>query len=72
MRAVRLHRYHQDPSIDEIPEPQITGPLDVVVRIGGAGVCRTDLHIVEGQWEAVQNPRRPLQHVTDTAVWRPR
>jgi hypothetical protein len=24
MRAVRLHRYHEDPSIDEIPEPQIT------------------------------------------------
>src|SRR3954462_14794650 len=59
MRAVRLHHYHQDPSIDEIPEPQITSPLDVVVRIGGAGVCRTDLHIVEGQWEAVQNPRLP-------------
>ena len=30
--------------------PGITGPLDVVVRIGGAGVCRTDLHILEGQW----------------------
>jgi NAD+-dependent secondary alcohol dehydrogenase Adh1 len=24
--------------------------LDVVVKIGGAGVCRTDLHIIEGQW----------------------
>jgi hypothetical protein len=32
MRAVRLHRYHEDPSIDEIPEPQITGPLDVLRR----------------------------------------
>ena len=69
MRAVRLHRYHQDPSIDEIPEPQITGPLDVVVRIGGAGVCRTDLHIVEGQWEAVQNPRLPYVLGHENAGW---
>src|SRR5690606_6944671 len=26
------------------------GPHDVLVEIGGAGLCRTDLHIVEGQW----------------------
>jgi NAD+-dependent secondary alcohol dehydrogenase Adh1 len=69
MRAVRLHRYHEDPSIDEIPEPQITGPLDVVVKIGGAGVCRTDLHIVEGQWEATQNPRLPYVLGHENAGW---
>ena len=33
-----------------------TGPLDVIVKIGGAGVCRTDLHILEGQWDAIQHP----------------
>ncbi|MFD2091420.1 NAD(P)-dependent alcohol dehydrogenase [Blastococcus deserti] len=69
MRAVRLHRYHEDPSIDEIPEPQITSPLDVVVRIGGAGVCRTDLHIVEGQWDAVQHPRLPYVLGHENAGW---
>ena len=26
------------------------GPLDVIVKIGAAGLCRTDLHIQEGQW----------------------
>ncbi|MFG1708844.1 NAD(P)-dependent alcohol dehydrogenase [Nonomuraea sp. M3C6] len=50
MKAVRLHGYHQLPVVEEVPEPTVKGPLDVVVRIGGAGVCRTDLHIVEGQW----------------------
>jgi NAD+-dependent secondary alcohol dehydrogenase Adh1 len=69
MRAVRLHRYHEDPSIDEIPEPQITGPLDVVVRIGGAGVCRTDLHIVEGQWADLQNPDLPYVIGHENAGW---
>ena len=62
MRAVRVHRYHQDPTIDDIGEPKLTGPLDVIVKIGGAGVCRTDLHILEGQWAEVQNPRAALRH----------
>jgi NAD+-dependent secondary alcohol dehydrogenase Adh1 len=50
MRAVRLSGYHEQPSVEEVPEPTVKGPLDVVVKIGGAGVCRTDLHIIEGQW----------------------
>src|SRR5437763_14965189 len=50
MKAVRLHAYHQQPVIEEVPEPKAEGPLDVVVKIGGAGVCRTDLHIIEEQW----------------------
>lgn len=50
MKAVRLHHYQEQPKIDEVDEPKITGPHDVIVRIGGAGLCRTDLHIIEGQW----------------------
>jgi NAD+-dependent secondary alcohol dehydrogenase Adh1 len=50
VKAVRLHKYEQRPVVDDVPEPSISGPLDVLVRIGGAGLCRTDLHIVEGQW----------------------
>ena len=47
MKAVRIHGYHQQPVVDEVPEPSVKGPLDVVVKIGGAGVCRTDLHIID-------------------------
>ena len=50
MKAVRLLEYNQSPRILEIAEPKVTGPHDVIVRIGGAGLCRTDLHIIEGQW----------------------
>ena len=35
MKAVRLHEFHQQPVIDEVPEPAISGPLDVIVKIGG-------------------------------------
>ena len=43
MKAVRVHEYESDPSLDDVPEPKLLGPLDVIVKIGGAGVCRTDL-----------------------------
>jgi NAD+-dependent secondary alcohol dehydrogenase Adh1 len=69
MRAVRVHRYHEDPSIDDIGEPKLQGPLDVIVKIGGAGVCRTDLHIIEGQWDALQRPQLPYVIGHENAGW---
>jgi NAD+-dependent secondary alcohol dehydrogenase Adh1 len=50
VKSVRLHQYQQRPVVQDTPEPTISDPLDVIVRVGGAGLCRTDLHIVEGQW----------------------
>jgi len=69
MRAVRVHRYHEDPSIDDIGEPKLSGPLDVIVKIGGAGVCRTDLHILEGQWDQIQHPQLPYVIGHENAGW---
>jgi NAD+-dependent secondary alcohol dehydrogenase Adh1 len=69
MKAVRLHGYHQQPVIDEVPEPTISGPHDVIVKIGGAGVCRTDLHIIEGQWEQAMNPTLPYTIGHENAGW---
>jgi NAD+-dependent secondary alcohol dehydrogenase Adh1 len=69
MKAVRLHRYHERPSVDEVPEPAIKGPLDVLVRIGAAGLCRTDLHIYEGQWEHLTHPELPFTLGHENAGW---
>ncbi|QRP43314.1 NAD(P)-dependent alcohol dehydrogenase [Amycolatopsis sp. FDAARGOS 1241] len=69
MRAVRLHSYHQQPVLEEVPEPKATGPLDVVVKIGGAGVCRTDLHIVEGQWAEKSGVALPYTIGHENAGW---
>jgi NAD+-dependent secondary alcohol dehydrogenase Adh1 len=69
MKAVRLHKYHQRPSVDQVPEPRVTGPLDVLVRIGAAGLCRTDLHIYEGQWEPLTHPELPFTLGHENAGW---
>jgi NAD+-dependent secondary alcohol dehydrogenase Adh1 len=69
VKAVRLHKFHAPPVIDEVPEPVITHPLDVIVRIGGAGVCRTDLHIIEGQWDAAMGTPLPYVLGHENAGW---
>jgi NAD+-dependent secondary alcohol dehydrogenase Adh1 len=69
MKAVRLHEFHAQPVIDEVPEPTISGPLDVIVKIGGAGVCRTDLHIIEGQWDAAMGTPLPYILGHENAGW---
>jgi NAD+-dependent secondary alcohol dehydrogenase Adh1 len=69
VKAVRVHDYHTDPKIDDIAEPQLQGPLDVIVKIGGAGVCRTDLHILEGQWAAAMDPQLPYVIGHENAGW---
>ncbi len=69
MKAVRLHGYHQQPVVEDVPEPHVEGPLDVVVKIGGAGVCRTDLHIIEGQWDAAMHPQLPYTLGHENAGW---
>jgi NAD+-dependent secondary alcohol dehydrogenase Adh1 len=69
MRAVRLHEYHHQPVVEQAPEPTISGPLDVIVKIGGAGVCRTDLHIIEGQWAQAMAPTLPYTIGHENAGW---
>ena len=69
MRAVQVVGYHQDLQMTELPVPEPTGPFDVVVRIGGAGVCRTDLHILEGQWQAKTNVVLPYTIGHENAGW---
>jgi NAD+-dependent secondary alcohol dehydrogenase Adh1 len=69
MKAVRLHAYHSQPVVEEVPEPVIGGPLDVIVKIGGAGVCRTDLHIIEEQWADRSGVTLPYTLGHENAGW---
>jgi NAD+-dependent secondary alcohol dehydrogenase Adh1 len=69
MKAVRLLEYHQLPELLEIDEPEVIGPNDVIVRIGGAGLCRTDLHIIEGQWAEKSGVTLPYTLGHENAGW---
>jgi NAD+-dependent secondary alcohol dehydrogenase Adh1 len=69
VNAARLHEYHQPLRLDQVDEPKVTGPLDVVVKIGAAGLCRTDLHIQEGQWAEKSGIRLPYTPGHENAGW---
>ncbi len=68
MKAALLSDYHAPLVLVERPEPEPVGPRDVVVRIGGAGVCATDLHAIEGLMEPA-GVRLPLVLGHENAGW---
>ncbi|GAA3788316.1 NAD(P)-dependent alcohol dehydrogenase [Amycolatopsis tucumanensis] len=69
MKAVQVVGYHENLRMTEVPEPEVTGPWDVVVKIGGAGVCRTDIHILEGQWAEKSGVTLPYTIGHENAGW---
>jgi NAD+-dependent secondary alcohol dehydrogenase Adh1 len=69
VKAARLHEYHQALKFDEVDEPKALGPFDVVVKIGAAGLCRTDLHIQEGQWAEKSEVELPYTPGHENAGW---
>jgi alcohol dehydrogenase, propanol-preferring len=60
MRAMRLHAAGQPLRLDEVPEP-VAGPGQVLLEVAACGVCRTDLHLVDGEVD-VSSPPVTLGH----------
>ena len=49
MRAYQLVEWQRPPELRDVPVPE-PGPGEVLVRVGGAGACHSDLHVME--WPA--------------------
>ncbi len=56
MRAMRLHRPGEGLRLDTLPVPA-AGPGQLQLRVEACGVCRTDLHLVDGE---LPDPRLPI------------
>jgi NAD+-dependent secondary alcohol dehydrogenase Adh1 len=75
MKAAVLHNFDEKLSAaefvryEDVPDPKIEKPTDVIVRIGGAGVCRTDLHIIEGIWRSKVDVKLPYIMGHENAGW---
>ena len=52
MRAARLHEYGHPLTIDDVAMPE-PGPGEVLVKVEGAGVCHSDLHVFDGRLKLV-------------------
>jgi alcohol dehydrogenase, propanol-preferring len=55
VRALRLVEWQRPAELVEVPEPE-PGPGEVVVRVGGAGACHSDLHLLDWPAGVLQVP----------------
>jgi NAD+-dependent secondary alcohol dehydrogenase Adh1 len=69
MKAVRLHAYGEPLRLDDVAEPELTGPHDVIVRVAGAGLCRTDVHIRDGWFAPAVPSELPLTLGHENTGW---
>lgn len=56
MRAMVLHTIGQPLVLEERPDP-LPGPGEIRVRVEACAICRTDLHVVDGD---LPNPKLPI------------
>jgi propanol-preferring alcohol dehydrogenase len=56
MRAMVLNAQREPLRLEDLPEP-VAAPGQVLLRVRACGVCRTDLHVVDGE---LARPKLPL------------
>lgn len=59
MRAARMHAYSQPLVLEDVPVPEIE-PNEVLVKVGGAGMCRTDVQLLDGYFRPYAESTFPL------------
>ena len=67
MRAMVLERVGDPLALREWPVPE-PGPDDVLVRVEACGVCRTDLHVVDGDLPFPGHPVIPGHEIVGRVV----
>ena len=75
MKAARLYDYDEKCAgpeflkVEDVPDPRLESQNDVIIKIGGAGLCRTDLHIIEGIWRPKVDVTLPYVPGHENAGW---
>src|SRR5271170_7846925 len=59
MLAARMHGYKQPLIIEDVPVPDIL-PDQVLVRVGGAGMCRSDVQLIDGYFAEALKTKFPI------------
>ena len=67
MRAMVLERQREPLRPAELPAPE-PGPGQVLISVSACGVCRTDLHIVDGELTEPKLPLVPGHQIVGTVV----
>jgi alcohol dehydrogenase, propanol-preferring len=70
MRAVRMHSYNEPLKVEDIQEPTKKPAGDrVLIRVGAAGVCRTDVQMIDGYFREYVDLKLPVTPGHEIAGW---
>ena len=67
MRAMVLERAGEPVQLQRLPDPR-PGPGQVLIAVGACGVCRTDLHILDGELAEPKLPLVPGHQIVGTVA----
>ena len=66
MKAARLHKYKTPLQLDEVDLPKPKGE-SVLIKVGAAGICHSDIHFMNGEWEKAIPVKLPITIGHETA-----
>jgi NAD+-dependent secondary alcohol dehydrogenase Adh1 len=69
MKAARLHEGETSLRLEDVPVPELESSDDVIVRVAGAGLCRTDIHLIDGALDGAIPYERPVTLGHETSGW---
>jgi alcohol dehydrogenase, propanol-preferring len=59
LKAARLHNYKTPLQLDEVDLPKTKGE-SVIIKVGAAGICHSDIHFMKGEWEKAIPVKLPI------------
>ena len=68
MSSARIHNYQEPLAIDNTSKPKVYGE-EILVRVGAAGLCHSDLHLINGEWKDVIPLKLPKTPGHEIAGW---
>jgi propanol-preferring alcohol dehydrogenase len=65
VKVALLHTQRKPLLLENVNIPT-SGPLDILIKVKACGICHSDLHLIDGDWEFHQTPRIPGHEVVGT------
>jgi alcohol dehydrogenase, propanol-preferring len=69
MLSARIHEYQKPLMIDNILKPKVAYGEEVLIKVGAAGLCHSDLHLIDGEWKEVLPLKLPMTPGHEVAGW---
>ncbi len=69
MLSARIHKYQEPLVKDTLSKPKVAHGEEVLIRIGAAGLCHSDLHLINGEWKDVLPLTLPKTPGHEAAGW---